>query len=118
MKFNKSAKNFKLTLGKYISNNYIDITRNNNLVTVHKAENNTIYANKNKLVNKIEKGTSKNYFKIDKKYISKTSKDAVDGSYQYFPLPSQLLFEHFLQIIQFFSVCYPFSYMNICIVFL
>jgi len=90
----KENKKVRLTVGKYISQNYIKITNDNNLVCVNQEEEskNKLYVENKYLIKKTKKKMNKkdNYI-IDDNYIEKKNKNIIEGKYVYIDLPNKIL---------------------------
>ena len=80
---------YRLTVGSYISNNFIDVVDDNRLICINDSKNYKLYVDKKHLI-KIGNGdkiSKKDNFIIDGYYIPKHSKHIIEGSYIYIRKP-------------------------------
>jgi len=83
----------RLTVGKYVANNYIGITGDNNLVCLNLNESTEYkkYINPDKMLIANKKRMSKaNNFIIDNKYIEKKNTNIIDSYYVYIRIPEKI----------------------------
>jgi putative transposase len=91
---NKTSNSLRLTVGKHIANNLIEITKNENLICVNKDETTDYkkYINKEllkKIPEKIKLSKKNNYI-LDDSYIEKTNSNIINGYYVFFELPNKI----------------------------
>jgi len=94
-KINNDNSTIRLTVGKYIANNLIDITKNKNLICLNE-ENNTEYKkyiDKKYLIGIPDKInlSKKNNFIIGDKYVAKNNENIIDGYYVNLKLPKKII---------------------------
>ena len=83
---------YRLTVGSFISKNFINIVDDNRLVCINDSKENKLYINKKYLI-KIATGDKilkKDNFVINGYYVPKTSKHIIEGCYIYIRKPSEI----------------------------
>lgn len=92
-KIDQDNKVVRLSVGKYISQNYEKITEIPELVNLNKNENTEYkkYCLLDNLMNTVGKINKLNNFIIDNKHIDRTSEKIIDASYLYFKLPDIMI---------------------------
>jgi IS605 OrfB family transposase len=107
----------RYNVGSYISEHYIEITKNQKLEMIKSNQKSKKYINKKYVFNKIKKGDAKKYLRtINGGYVKKNHKEMIDGNYMYVQLPTPLKDKQ-LCVIQFvpiycghkYSICYSYK---------
>ena len=75
-------KYFRLTVGKFVSNNYSKITKRDDLTCLNNTQNKK-YIKTNKMKAKKKGITKKNNYIVNNKYVSKNDKRIIDSNYIY-----------------------------------
>ena len=93
MKIIEDDKYIRLTVGEYVSKNYIDIVKDNNLICLNMNDDTYYkkYVNESKLLPKYKNKMSKmdNYI-VNDKYIDKNNKDIINSYYINIKLPNKI----------------------------
>jgi IS605 OrfB family transposase len=97
-KINKSNCNVRLTVGKYVAQNYIEITKNDNLICLNLTEDTHYKKYIDKKYLKINLNGAKlsknNNFIIDNMYIEKNNVNIIDAYYLNLKLPEKIIGEN------------------------
>ena len=97
-KIDKSNCNVRLTVGKHIAKNYIEISKNNNLICLNSTESTYYkkYIDKKYLKKNIcgKKLSKNNNFIVEDMYIEKNNENIIDAYYLNLKLPTKVINEN------------------------